>query len=363
MNRREFLKTTTALTISTVAVPSLCLRAEDLPKPTASHLPRWRGFNLTEKCVKRNGGNPPFQANDFALISEWGFDFTRLPLSYQCWSDKDDWLKVSADGEKELKHLDEAIKYGTSHGVHVNLNLHRAPGYCVNPPKEPLDLWKDEKALDASAHQWGMLAKRFQGIPNERLSFDLLNEPANVPDETYIRVVKRLVEAIRAADPQRLIIADGIRWGRDPVQGLASLGIAQSTRGYDPMQITHYKANWVNGSDKWSEPSWPLKRDGKADLDKEFLRKDRIQPWKSLEQKGVGIHVGEWGAFNRTPHKVVVAWMADVLDLWKEAGWGWSLWNLRGGFGVLDSGRSDVQYEDFRGRKLDREMLKLLQAG
>ncbi len=57
-----------------------------------------------------------------------------------------------------------------------------------------------------------------------------------------MRVVKRLVAAIRAEDPQRLIIADGIRWGREPVYELAELGIAQSTRGYDPMQISHYKA-------------------------------------------------------------------------------------------------------------------------
>jgi endoglucanase len=35
---------------------------------------------------------------------------------------------------------------------------------------------------------------------------------------------------------------------------------------------------------------------------------------------------------------------------------------LHGGFGILDSGRSDVQYEDFHGHKLDREMLKLLQS-
>ena len=31
-----------------------------------------------------------------------------------------------------------------------------------------------------------------------------------------MRVVKRLVEAIRAEDPQRLIIADGLRWGARP---------------------------------------------------------------------------------------------------------------------------------------------------
>jgi len=53
--------------------------------------------------------------------------------------------------------------------------------------------------------------------------------------------------------------------------------------------------------------------------------------------------------------------MGDQLELWKEAGWGWALWNLRGTFGVIDSGRTDVAYEDFRGQKLEREMLKLLQ--
>ena len=72
----------------------------------------------------------------------------------------------------------------------------------------------------------------------------------------------------------------------------------------------------------------------------------------------MGIHVGEWGAHNQTPHKVALAWMRDCLELWKEAGWGWSLWNLRGSFGVLDSQRADVEYEDFRGHKLDREMLR-----
>jgi endoglucanase len=54
--------------------------------------------------------------------------------------------------------------------------------------------------------------------------------------------------------------------------------------------------------------------------------------------------------------------MKDYLDLWKEAGWGWAMWNLRGGFGVLDSERADVQYEDYKGMKLDRKMLELLRA-
>ena len=358
MNRREFLKTTGALAIAGAVAPSLSLAGAELPMPTAQHLPRWRGFNLLEKFVKRREGNPPYQESDFTLLEEWGFNFVRLPCSYLCWTDPEDWLKLR---EPELKDLDAAVEMGTRHHVHVNLNLHRAPGYCVNPPKEPLDLWKDEKALEACAFHWSQLAKRFKGIPSQRLSFDLLNEPPDIPEDTYVRVVTRLVGAIRSEDPQRLIIADGLRWGGSPVNGLVQLKIAQSTRGYEPVQISHFRASWMHGSDTWPTPTWPLHRDQKSTVDKETLRRQRIEPWKQLEAKGVGVHVGEWGAFNRTPHTVVLAWMRDCLELWKEAGWGWALWNLRGGFGVLDSQREDVTYEDFRGHKLDREMLKVLQ--
>ncbi len=37
-----------------------------------------------------------------------------------------------------------------------------------------------------------------------------------------------------------------------------------------------------------------------------------------------------------------IAWMSDVLDILKGHGIGWALWNLRGSFGVVDSGRSDL---------------------
>ena len=63
---------------------------------------------------------------------------------------------------------------------------------------------------------------------------------------------------------------------------------------------------------------------------------------------------------NKTPHALVLVWMEDYLRLWKERNLGWALWNFRGSFGVLDSGREDVEYEPFHGHQLDRKMLDLL---
>jgi endoglucanase len=319
----------------------------------ARKLPRWRGFNLLEKFNAAR--NQPFLESDFQWMAEWGFDFVRLPMDYRCWTNAADPYRLD---EKVLTEVDQAIEFGRKHGVHVNLDLHRAPGYTVASPAEKMNLWKDEEAQKQFDFQWAAFAKRYRGIPSARLSFDLVNEPANVDAPTYAKVARQVVAAIRAEDPERLVISDGLQYGREPVMELVDLGIAQSTRGYDPMGVSHWKASWVGG-ENWPEPQWPWKK-GREILDKKWLYEDRIKPWKALEAKGVGVHVGEWGCFNKTPHPVVLRWMEDCLSLWQDAGWGWALWNLRGSFGLLDSDRADVQYEDFKGHKLDRKMLDLL---
>ena len=52
--------------------------------------------------------------------------------------------------------------------------------------------------------------------------------------------------------------------------------------------------------------------------------------------------------------------MDDVLDVLTGYNIGYALWNLKGGFGILDSDRDDVDYVDYRGHKLDKKMLDLL---
>lgn len=353
MNRRTFL-------LSSVAAGALLSQpALATPSPLPNALPRWRGFNLLEKFVANNGSTPAgaYREQDFDWIANWGFNFVRLPMSYRCWASGDPatWTNLN---EASLKEVDQAVEFGRQHGIHVNLNLHRIPGYCVNPPAEPLNLWTDERALEAAVFHWAHLAQRYKGRPNTEVSFDLINEPANVEADAYIRVVKALVAGIRAVDPDRLIIADGLQYGTIPVPGLSGVVGGQSTRGYLPMSVSHYQANWVK-VDRWDTPAWPMQWAGTLwNTDK--LRAANIIPWQALQRQGVGVHVGEWGCYNKTPHDVALAWMEDNLKLWREAGWGWSLWNFRGSFGILDSDRPDVRYKAYKGHRLDARMLKLL---
>jgi len=342
------------------------------PKPSPSKiglqgpLPCWHGFNLQEMYLNDSKGD--FQENDFRWISDWGFDFVRFPLCYLLWTDPLDVLKTR---EAMLAKLDRAVDFGRKYHLHVCLNFHKAPGYSVDSSwKDPFvgSLWRDSKAQEAFAFHWGMLAGRYKGIPSSRLSFNLVNEPP-LPGEIgmsaadHERVVSAAVKAIREADPQRLIILDGVRYGTYPCLEFLRERVPQSCRAYAPSWLTHWKASWSGYMD-YPAPTWPLtyKTYG-GTWDRERLE-DFFDPWIQVSKPkyGVSVHCSEGGAYKFTPHDVVLGWLRDVLEVLTPHKIGFALWEFRGPFGVLDSGRSDVKYEDWHGHKLDRKLLNLLRA-
>lgn len=479
--------------------------AAPLPEASASRLPRWRGFNLLEK-FQFHGKHEPYREDDFRLIGRFGFNFVRLPVDYRGYIAGGNWERFD---DTPLRQIDQAITWGGAHGVHVCLNLHRAPGWTVAKPPEAKDLWSDPEAQRVAALHWAMFARRYKGTPNSRLSFNLFNEPAGISAEVYLPVVRKMLEAIRAEDPSRLVFCDGLQWGTKPVPELIPLGVAMMTRGYAPFGLTHYRAGWIEGSDGWELPRWPetggttgsllgpakgglsrplriegplaagttvrvevatvsaratlaveaggkelLRREFVADPEsgiwrkverdprwdvfraegqvsfpvalpaaakevslrvvdgdwlvlgavgitppgggqeagvrlrdgwgeapetllyrpsdnpcptlgvrrgREWLRRETVEKWQPFTAAGGAVMVGEWGAFQHTPHATVLRWAEDGLRNWREAGWGWALWNFRGSFGILDSGRADVEYEEFEGHQLDRKFLELLQ--
>lgn len=487
------------------------VRPESLPAASASRLPRWRGFNLPYRFSAQSKTqslfNQPYTERPIRLISELGFNFIRLPLDYRFWIAKGDWSTIDEDSPV-LREIDQVVEWGKKYGVHVCINFHRAPGYCINDKTpEGARLWTDPEAQRICAEHWAFFAKRYRGIPNERVSFNLWNEPIRTDAATHAKVARLVVEAIRAEDPDRLILCDGFDFKPSPE--LIPLGVAQAGRGYSPGRITHYRASWAGGSDRAGVPSWPLPqasgwlhapakrpetaglplvvegpipggsrlririgevfgsatlvlRAGEKELlhrefgtgpqgqgswkesefhkqwnafqclydqdveveipeatpelrfsvaegqwlqvtrlaisqpdqaeapidlesnwgsepsairwdaekqtwitpamqDRKWLWDTAVQPWLDLAGKGVGVMIGEFGVYNKTPHDVTLAFLEDCLKNYREAGLGWALWNFDGSFGILDSERDDVEYEDWNGHKLDRGMLELLQ--
>jgi len=310
---------------------------------------RLRGFNLSNK---RNFWKRPrpYEEKDFQIIRELGFNFARLPLDYREWIVDGAPEKVD---ESRFLQIDEAVAWGRKYGVHVCLNIHRAPGFTVARPKEKLSLWMDAVAQRAFVDYWRRFARRYRGIPGNALSFNLLNEPGGVDAAIYLRIMNEAVAAIHVEDPDRPILCDAFDYGRQAVPGLEALNVVQSARGYAPFEVTHYRAEWMRGATTFPEPRWPT-----AQWNREWMAK---QVFAQYVLAKTPVFIGEFGVHRHTPHAVTLRFLEDELSLWKENGWGWALWELRGPFGIIDSDRSDVEYESWHGMKLDRKMLELLQ--
>jgi len=251
--------------------------------------------------------------------------------------------------------------------------LHRVPGFCINSGfYEPYNLWKDEIAQQALYAHWEMWAKRFKDISHKKLSFDLINEPcfredmndqfsrkSALPGDLYRKIVKGCLDVIHMHNPKRLVVADGNNGGGLVTPELIDLKVAQSCRGYHPGAISHYRASWVwKNPDDAPKPVWPGTIGG-IYYDRKSLE-DFYRPWVELVDKGVGVHCGECGCYRETPHDVFIAWLEDMLGILTENKIGWAFWNFRGDFGVMDSGRKDIEYKDWYGHKLDRRMLEVL---
>lgn len=340
-------------------------------------IPRWRGFNLLDlfqALPPRGGYPPPVSEDELRWVRDWGFNFIRIPMDYWFWIDSDwrttrklepeDVLKIK---EEALDPIDRIVDLGPKYGLHVSLNLHRAPGYCINnAEREPYLLWSDSRAEDAFAAHWEMFAKRYQGVSDFDLSFNLLNE-APRPREGYMtgadysRVMNAAISRIRETNPKRTIIVDGLDVGNRVAEDLIPAGVAQSVHAYWPGQISHYRAGWVDRNSSFPTPSWPvLAEDGTVRMGRQHLE-DRYAAWADLARKGIGVHCGECGCYNKTPHDVFLSWFEDVLTILERYNIGFALWNLQGSFGVLNSGREDAAYEDWYGHKLDRKLLALMQ--
>jgi aryl-phospho-beta-D-glucosidase BglC (GH1 family) len=339
-------------------------------------LPRWRGFNLLYyfQAMQWDGKPVAIPEEDFRMIAELGFDFVRIPMDYWFWADPS-WLqtkKLTPAGavkinEQMIEGVDKIVDYGRKYALHVSLNLHRAPGYCINNnEREPFSLWTDKEAEDAFVMHWEMLAKRYRATRPSEVSMNLVNEAPTPREgfmsrEDYRRVMTRATEAIRKVTPDRIVIIDGLSVGNEIVYEMMPTRVAQSVHAYYPGEVSHYRAGWVDNRKDYPNPWWPaVKRDGSALISRDDLEK-HYEPWGWLVRQGIGVHCGEAGCFNKTPHEVFLRWMCDVLDILKMHNIGWALWNFRGSFGLLDSGRDDAEYADFMGHKLDRKLHTLLQ--
>ena len=138
-DRRSFLKTAGAAT-ALVGLSTKLSLASATWSVISNPIPRWRGFNLLdyfEPIAPNEKSSAATTEDDFKWMADWGFDFVRVPMAYPRYINFDPTKNITPEdvlniNEKVVDEIVELISMANKYKLHVSIDLHRAPGYCVN---------------------------------------------------------------------------------------------------------------------------------------------------------------------------------------------------------------------------------------
>jgi len=314
-----------------------------------------------------------YAERDFKYVADEGFNFIRLPVDYFFFE-----IEPYKYDEARLCLIDRAVFWANKYNLNLLLDMHHLPGYGVG--RGDYSLWRDNEKSKRAEAIWRYLARRYRDYGDE-LAFDVINEPDGVTNADLKSFYERMVAAIREEDDDRLIYVEGNDFGRIPVT-LDEKRLVYSFHQYEPMWVTHLGASWAGKAIyeyglTGAQPDYPGAPDLSALAEKYpgdwFLRYNGVyadkryleqimEPWFQLKEKGEAVHCSEFGVYAKfAKRSTAMNWYRDLLSTLKERGVGWAIWNLRGPFGVISTGRDDwLTSRTPWGEPLDAELLRLL---
>ena len=236
-------------------------KALEMPYADYQNLPSWHGTTLMNKV--EYGWGPEGHPTDYSealvdQLAEVGFNFIRVTQDTRIYfleetGDPGQYFNGNSDmvNIQELEKVDDLIGWCIDKGIHVCLDVHSTPGgYMIGGDEEAsreLLFTEGSEEEQIFIDYWEFMAMRYADIPNNALSFNLYNEPPRfATDEQYTALMKKALDVIRKATPDRLIFVDMLQYGREPVYGLVDENVVQTFHCYDPYEFTH---NLVNNAD------------------------------------------------------------------------------------------------------------------
>lgn len=288
--------------------------------------------------------------DDIALMRRMGFDHVRVSVDPAIFDCHGVWTEC-----ERVKALDGVVAKALSLDLAVIIDLH------------PNSEFKHQLATDNFAAEklrllWGSIAAHFVAIDPDRIFFEILNEPELKDPYRWVGVQERTIEEIRRRAPRHTIIVSGAAYS--DVGDLIVLpqlndeNLIFNFHYYEPHLFTHQGAGW-------GVPFWTDLRDVPYPLTPESVPKALAEQQDSLAQwELTEIAYGHWNrdriagemhfvaAWAKTHHVPLTCnefgvyrvfanagdrarWIEDVRRALEENGIGWTMWDFRGGFGVV----------------------------
>jgi len=293
-------------------------------------------------------------AADIALMAKLGFDNVRLSIDPAP-------LERSPRNQEGfntdfLGRLDRAVDAMLSNGLAVQIDIHPEEDY-----KQKVKTGNE--GVERFIMLWRGLAAHYASRDPEKLFFEIMNEPDVNDPYRWSGIQAAAAVAIREAAPRNTIIATGPNWS-----GIADLltlhqlpdgNVIYNFHFYEPNEFTHQGASW-------EQPWWwiythgipyPATESSMDDVIKQVpdaatryaleqywldhwdahrirLQIDAAAAW--AKSYNVPLICNEFGAYRRvTDPASRMNWIHDVRTALEADGIGWTMWDYRGGFGVV----------------------------
>jgi aryl-phospho-beta-D-glucosidase BglC (GH1 family) len=292
-------------------------------------------------------------AADIALMAKLGFDHVRLSIDPAP-------LERSPHNQEGfnadfLGRLDRAVDAMLSNGLAVQIDIHPEEDY-----KQKVNTGTE--GVERFTMLWRRLAAHYANRDQEKIFFEIMNEPEVSDPYRWSGIQGAAAAAIREVAPKNTIIATGPNWS-----GIADLltqqplpdgNVIYNFHFYEPHEFTHQGAGW--GQPWWIYTHgipYPATESSMDDLIKQVpdaanryafehywldhwdahrigLQIDAAAAWGKAYN--VPLICNEFGAYRRvTDPASRMNWIHDVRTALEADNIGWTMWDYRGGFGVV----------------------------
>lgn len=244
----------------TILTDELLSEDSDLPEVTQSQLPStWKGTGLSS-CKDGRHMYRHFRESDLDFLKKNGFNFLRLFYGFDTLRFPDYPKDGHLVNENELKELDQLIAWGVERGVHVQISMGFYLDENGNCKIDDSKMMPENDAEWAIIRDyWTMLARRYAGVSNRYLTFDLSNEiqPDGNEFDYQEEKFREMVSSIRAVDGERVLLHSfpgnpEAEW----MEVTTSLGLSVGCHPYYPMNIS--TGDTGAGAGDYFEACWPM---------------------------------------------------------------------------------------------------------
>jgi len=257
-----------------------------------------------------------FNQDDVRFMASLGCNLMRVALNYRHFEDDDRPFDYKPEG---FARLDEVVGWARENHVYVILDLHAVQGWQnaawhSDNAGGKAHLWGQKVFEDRAVALWEEMARRYRGEPWVA-GYNVANEPDAAEMAWLNHYYRRVTEAIRAIDPDHVLILEGNR---------TSQQFHQLDAPFDD--------NTVYSSHNYPVPAidpgeYPGVFHGEL-YDRAKLKELYTARTAWIREHGVPHYFGEFNSIfgNAAPEESRLRVVADLVDIAEEYGDSWTIW-------------------------------------